>query len=81
MRRYVPVRVGARPAGLGLGTTAHPHGATAHAAHRRHLASREDREAWHHDPAFLERRPALEQLEEEPSRTEWFEVVADARRD
>ena len=42
--------------------------------------SREDWEAWHHDPAFLEQRSTLEQLEEEPSRTEWFEVVADARR-
>jgi heme-degrading monooxygenase HmoA len=41
--------------------------------------SREDWESWHSDPAFLERRATLEQLEAEPSRTEWFEVVADAR--
>jgi heme-degrading monooxygenase HmoA len=41
--------------------------------------SRDDWEAWHHDPAFLEQRSTLEPLEER-SRTEWFEVVADARR-
>ncbi len=41
--------------------------------------SREDWESWHADPAFLERRATLEQLEAEPSRTEWFDVVADAR--
>lgn len=41
--------------------------------------SRDDWEAWHHDPAFLGQRSTLEPLEER-SRTEWFEVVADARR-
>lgn len=41
--------------------------------------SREDWEAWHHDPAFLERRAALQRLEAEPSRTEWFTIVADGR--
>ncbi len=41
-------------------------------------ASREDWESWHADPAFLEQRTTLEQLEEEPSRSEWFRVVADA---
>src|ERR687885_160096 len=40
--------------------------------------SRDDWEAWHHDPAFLEQRSTLERLEEQ-SRTEWYEVVADAR--
>jgi heme-degrading monooxygenase HmoA len=39
--------------------------------------SREDWEAWHHDPAFLERRTKLEELEEEPSETAWYVVVAD----
>src|SRR5919205_415916 len=39
---------------------------------------RDDWEAWHHDPAFLEQRSTLERLEEQ-SRTEWYEVVADAR--
>ena len=75
-----PVRVGAGPAGLGLWTTAHPD----EEPHTRLIVgtwqSRDDWEAWHHDPAFLEQRSTLEQLEEEPSRTEWFEVVADARR-
>lgn len=41
--------------------------------------SREDWETWHRDPAFLEQRAALERLEQEPSRSEWFRVVADAR--
>ena len=40
--------------------------------------SREDWERWHHDPAFLQQRETLERLEEEPSRSEWFRVVADA---
>jgi heme-degrading monooxygenase HmoA len=41
--------------------------------------SREDWESWHSDPAFLEQRGTLERLEEEPSRSEWFRVVAVAR--
>ncbi len=41
--------------------------------------TREDWETWHHDPAFLEQRATLERLEQEPSRAEWFRVVADAR--
>jgi len=41
--------------------------------------SREDWEAWHSDPAFLDQRATLRHLEEEPSRSEWFRVVADAR--
>jgi heme-degrading monooxygenase HmoA len=40
--------------------------------------SREDWESWHHDPAFLEQRTTLERLALEPSRSEWFRVVADA---
>ena len=43
--------------------------------------TRDDWSSWHHDPAFLERRSTLERLEAEPSRSEWFEVVADARAD
>ena len=43
--------------------------------------SREDWEAWHSDPAFLEQRTTLERLESEPSGTQWFDVVADARAD
>ena len=43
--------------------------------------SREDWDAWHSDPAFLEQRETLERLEQEPPRTEWYRVVADARSD
>ena len=43
--------------------------------------SRDDWAAWHHDPGFLEQRTTLERLESEPSSTQWFEVVADARAD
>jgi heme-degrading monooxygenase HmoA len=41
--------------------------------------SREDWEAWHADPAFLDQRATLERLEEEGSQVAWFRVVADAR--
>jgi heme-degrading monooxygenase HmoA len=43
--------------------------------------TREDWAQWHHDPAFLDQRATLERLEAEPSRVEWFSVVADARGD
>jgi heme-degrading monooxygenase HmoA len=43
--------------------------------------SREDWEAWHHDPAFLEQRDRLEALAAEPSQAVWYSVVADARHD
>ena len=42
--------------------------------------SREDWQEWHSDPAFLDQRATLERLEEEPSRSQWFDVVADALR-
>jgi heme-degrading monooxygenase HmoA len=41
--------------------------------------SREDWEAWHADPAFLDQRATLERLEEGDSQVAWFRVVADAR--
>jgi heme-degrading monooxygenase HmoA len=41
--------------------------------------TREDWQAWHDDPGFLERRETLQRLEAEPNRTEWFTVVADGR--
>ena len=41
--------------------------------------SREDWERWHDDPGFQEQRAVLERLEAGPSRSEWFQVVADAR--
>ena len=43
--------------------------------------SREDWQAWHDDPAFLQQRTVLERLEAEPNRTQWFDVIADARAD
>jgi heme-degrading monooxygenase HmoA len=43
--------------------------------------SREDWQAWHDDPAFLERRTVLERLETEPNHMQWFDVIADARAD
>jgi heme-degrading monooxygenase HmoA len=36
-------------------------------------------EAWHHDPAFVDQRSRLEALEAEPSTTAWYTVVADAQ--
>jgi heme-degrading monooxygenase HmoA len=43
--------------------------------------SREDWEAWHHDPAFLAQRTSFEGLEAEPSRMQWFVVIGHARAD
>jgi heme-degrading monooxygenase HmoA len=43
--------------------------------------SRDDWQAWHDDPAFLEQRSVLERLEAAPNRTQWFDVIADARAD
>jgi heme-degrading monooxygenase HmoA len=43
--------------------------------------SREDWEAWHADPAYLDQRATLQRLEAGPGRSEWFRVVADARAD
>jgi heme-degrading monooxygenase HmoA len=40
--------------------------------------SRENWEAWHSDPGFLEQRTRLEELEAEPSQTTWYTVVVDA---
>ncbi len=41
--------------------------------------SRDDWAAWHEDPAFLDQRARLAELEAEPSSTQWYSVVADAR--
>jgi heme-degrading monooxygenase HmoA len=41
--------------------------------------SREDWEAWHNDPAFLEQRTKLEQLDADQGSPTWYEVVAQAR--
>lgn len=36
-------------------------------------------EAWHTDPAFTETRKQLDQLEAEPGRHAWHEVIEDVR--
>jgi len=41
--------------------------------------SREDWEAWHDDPAFLETRSKLDGLQADNQESAWFEVVEDAR--
>lgn len=38
--------------------------------------SRDDWKAWHEDPAFLEHRTRLEELEAQPSSAVWYDVVA-----
>jgi heme-degrading monooxygenase HmoA len=43
--------------------------------------SREEWMAWHDDPAFLDKRAVLQDLESGPNVTQWFTVVADARAD
>jgi heme-degrading monooxygenase HmoA len=43
--------------------------------------SREDWAAWHDDEAFRETRTQLEGLQERPSETVWYDVVAGLRRD
>jgi heme-degrading monooxygenase HmoA len=40
--------------------------------------SRDDWEAWHNDPAFLEQRTELEGLDAEQGSSTWYEVVAHA---
>lgn len=39
-----------------------------------------DWEKWHEDPAFLETRKELEEIDEESARSQWFEVVGEERR-
>jgi heme-degrading monooxygenase HmoA len=43
--------------------------------------TREDWEAWHNTPAFLDQRGRLEALEAEPSTSAWYTVVADGKAD
>ncbi|MDQ4007308.1 MAG: antibiotic biosynthesis monooxygenase [Actinomycetota bacterium] len=43
--------------------------------------SRDDWESWHNDPAFLEQRAKLEDLDTEQQATTWYEVVAHAHAD
>lgn len=41
-------------------------------------ATRDEWEAWHHDPAFQETRERLEGLQENPDDMQWYEVVDEA---
>jgi heme-degrading monooxygenase HmoA len=43
--------------------------------------SRDDWEAWHDDPAFLEQRDRLQSLDTMQDATTWYEVVAHAQAD
>jgi heme-degrading monooxygenase HmoA len=36
--------------------------------------------AWHEDPAFLETRKELEEIDQESAQSEWYEVVVEERR-
>lgn len=43
--------------------------------------SRDDWEAWHSDPAFLEQRTKLEGIGAQQDATTWYDVVAHAHAD
>jgi heme-degrading monooxygenase HmoA len=43
--------------------------------------SRDDWEAWHNDPAFLEQRERLEGIDARQDAPTWYEVVAHAHAD
>ncbi len=43
--------------------------------------SREDWETWHNDPAFLEQRAKLEDLDARQGATVWYDVIAHAHAD
>jgi heme-degrading monooxygenase HmoA len=40
----------------------------------------DDWTAWHEDPAFLETRRELEEIDQESMQSQWFEVVVEERR-
>jgi heme-degrading monooxygenase HmoA len=40
----------------------------------------DDWKAWHEDPAFLETRNELEQIDEDSEGSKWYEVVVEERR-
>jgi heme-degrading monooxygenase HmoA len=39
-----------------------------------------DWNSWHHDPAFLETRKELEEIDQESTQSDWYEVVVEERR-
>jgi heme-degrading monooxygenase HmoA len=40
----------------------------------------DDWKSWHDDPAFLETREELEEIDQESNRSQWYEVVVEERR-
>jgi heme-degrading monooxygenase HmoA len=42
-------------------------------------STKDDWEAWHNNPAFIDQRGRLEALEAEASTTAWYTVVADGQ--
>jgi heme-degrading monooxygenase HmoA len=40
----------------------------------------EDWKSWHDDPAFLETREELEEIDQESGGSQWYEVVVEERR-
>jgi heme-degrading monooxygenase HmoA len=40
----------------------------------------DDWQAWHDDPAFLETRAELEEIDQESTDSRWYEVVVEERR-
>ena len=40
----------------------------------------DDWKSWHDDPAFLETRQDLEEIDQESEASQWFEVVVEERR-
>jgi heme-degrading monooxygenase HmoA len=40
----------------------------------------DDWRAWHDDPAFLETRKELEEIDEDSGGSQWYEVVVEERR-
>jgi len=40
----------------------------------------DDWKSWHEDPAFVETREELEEIEEESGQSRWYEVIVEERR-
>ena len=40
----------------------------------------DDWKAWHEDPAFLETRQELEEIDQDSKESQWYEVVVEERR-
>jgi heme-degrading monooxygenase HmoA len=42
--------------------------------------TRDNWKTWHEDPAFLETREELEEIDQESTQSQWYEVVIEERR-